>query len=123
MNDTDRKSQTLKCQAIQLENADKSPDFGSLFIQSMLPLHSDAYLLTASADPLESKLIQYLVQLDLHDLKITIVKELTEQVNPQIISLIKAPASAILLDFRHAFLIKADGESLSVTTTAEALSS
>ena len=44
----------------------------------MLSLHSDTYLLTASADPLENKLIQYVVQLDLHNLKVTIVKELTD---------------------------------------------
>jgi hypothetical protein len=80
-------------------------------------------LLTASADPLENKLIQYLVQLDLHNLKVTIVKELTDQLNPHIVSLVKALTSAILLDFRHGLLVKADGEQLSVTTTAQALSS
>jgi len=67
-------------------------------------------LLTASADPDENKLIQYLVKLDIHNLKVSIVKELTDQLNPQIISLIKAAASAILLDFRHALLVKVDGE-------------
>jgi hypothetical protein len=80
-------------------------------------------LLTASADPLENKLIQYLVQLDLHNLKVTIVKELTDQLNPHIVSLVKALTSAVLLDFRHGLLVKADGEQLSVTTTAQALSS
>jgi hypothetical protein len=110
MDDQDRKSQTLNCQALQLENIERSPDFGSLFIQSILPLHSDAYLLTASTDPLESKLIQYLVKLDLHNLKVMIVKELSQTLSPQIISLIKAPASCILLDFRHSLLAKVDGE-------------
>lgn len=74
MDDGGRESQTLKCQQLQLENAERFPDFETLFIQSMQSLHSDAYLLTAAADPDENKLVQYLVKLDLLNLKVSIVK-------------------------------------------------